>query len=70
VGVKFFTLLAISFVATLTLYELVIRRLNVLRFLFGMKIRGTVWGIARPVRSGRQAATPDRNTSTPKTASK
>ncbi len=70
VAVKFFSLLAISLVAVLTLYELFIKRLNPMRFLFGMKIRGRVWGIARPLRTTRQTALTAQNDSTPAMASK
>jgi surface polysaccharide O-acyltransferase-like enzyme len=70
VGLKFFALLAISFVAIMVPYELVVRRVNVLRFLFGMKIRGRIWGVARQRRASRKTALADQNASTPATASR
>lgn len=38
-GIKFLIILAASFLVTISLYEFLIRRNNVLRFLFGMKLR-------------------------------
>ena len=70
VGLKFFALLAISFVAIMVPYELVVRRVNVLRFLFGMKISGRIWGVARQTLGGRKTALADQNASTPATASR
>ena len=39
VALKFFSLTVISFVLTMVLFEVFIKRLNLMRFLFGMKIR-------------------------------
>lgn len=39
VGTKFFTIAAVSFVITMAVYELLVRRVKLLRFLFGMKLK-------------------------------
>jgi hypothetical protein len=51
-------------------YELLIRRVNVLRILFGMKIRGRIWGVARQTHAGGKTPLADQNASTPATASR
>jgi glucan biosynthesis protein C len=39
VGLKYLTISTTSFVAIMLIYELLVRRINVLRFLFGMRLR-------------------------------
>jgi glucan biosynthesis protein C len=39
VGLKYITISTTSFVAIMLIYELLVRRINVLRFLFGMRLR-------------------------------
>lgn len=39
VSTKYFAIASISFVIILALYELLVRRLNIIRFLFGMKLK-------------------------------
>jgi hypothetical protein len=39
ITVKFLSLGIISFIMTIVLYEVIVRRLNIMRFLFGMKLR-------------------------------
>jgi glucan biosynthesis protein C len=39
VGLKYLTISATSFIAIMLIYELLVRRINVLRFLFGMRIK-------------------------------
>lgn len=53
---KFLTLLAIALSATLAIYELFIRHFNATRFLFGMKTKGEIWGLARLAPLGQSAA--------------
>ena len=39
IGLKYLTTSTTSFVAIMAIYELLVRRVNVLRFLFGMRLR-------------------------------
>ena len=39
IGLKYLVISATSFVAIMVIYELLVRRINVLRFLFGMRLR-------------------------------
>jgi peptidoglycan/LPS O-acetylase OafA/YrhL len=39
IGLKYLTIFTTSFIAIMLIYELLVRRINVLRFLFGMRLR-------------------------------
>ena len=59
-ALKFFALVSISFVTIMALYEVFIRRLNPMRVLFGMKVRGRIWGIARQIPGRRSIGLADQ----------
>ncbi|HLF28386.1 MAG TPA: hypothetical protein VJG32_18795 [Anaerolineae bacterium] len=48
-GLKFFVILASAFAVTLCLYESLVRRNNLLRILFGMKLKQRSATDVRPV---------------------
>jgi glucan biosynthesis protein C len=57
VGLKYLTTTATSFVAIMLIYELLVRRINILRFLFGMRlkrIKKAGLAKAQPIPLGRQ----------------
>ena len=51
IGIKYPALVAISFTATLAIYELGVRRYRATRFLFGMKPASAAW-TGRPLQTG------------------